>query len=109
MFWLQVAGGIALLAGIALIILGLFENPSEEPLGPAEPFEPHESDSGYGSYDEYEEEREHRKRTEFGGVVMIGPIPIVFGNNTRAATLAIVLTIFLMLLTFMLFFFPWVR
>ncbi|HDD31450.1 MAG TPA: DUF131 domain-containing protein, partial [Thermococcus litoralis] len=34
---------------------------------------------------------------EGGGVIMIGPIPIVFGTS-RGATLAMVLAIFLMLL-----------
>ena len=33
---------------------------------------------------------------EYGGVVMIGPIPIVFGSNYRWAILAMVLAIILM-------------
>ncbi|WP_297476738.1 DUF131 domain-containing protein [Thermococcus sp.] len=33
---------------------------------------------------------------EGGGVIMIGPIPIVFGTNRNAATLAMVLAIILM-------------
>ncbi len=35
-----------------------------------------------------------------GGVVMIGPIPIIFGSDTRWASVAIVLAIVLMLLVF---------
>jgi len=33
---------------------------------------------------------------EGGGVIMIGPIPIVFGTNRNAATLAMVLAVILM-------------
>ncbi len=35
---------------------------------------------------------------EFGGVIIIGPIPIVFGSSTRAALLAAVLGAILMVL-----------
>ncbi len=35
---------------------------------------------------------------EGGGVIMIGPIPIVFGTNKGVATLAVILAIFLMAL-----------
>lgn len=34
-----------------------------------------------------------------GGVVMVGPIPIIFGSDTRWASVAIVLAIVLILLT----------
>ncbi len=115
MFWLQVAGWVALAAGIVLIFMGLLEHPRAEPFEPFEPYKQYEVNSfaerkRWDYEDEELEELERKPRTEFGGVVMIGPIPIVFGNNSRAATLAIVLTIFLMLMTFLLFFFPcWIR
>ena len=37
-----------------------------------------------------------------GGVVMVGPIPIIFGSDTKWASVAIVLAIVLILLTFLL-------
>ncbi len=37
-----------------------------------------------------------------GGVVMVGPIPIVFGSDARWASVAIVLAILLIVLTFVL-------
>ena len=37
-----------------------------------------------------------------GGVVMVGPIPIVFGSDAKWATIAIVLAIVLILLTVLL-------
>ncbi len=46
-----------------------------------------------------EEEREVKKEVKAGGVILIGPIPIVFGDS-KYATLALVLTIILMLLVF---------
>lgn len=43
--------------------------------------------------------------TEFkgGGVVMIGPIPIIFGSDTKWATLAIVLAIVLVVLGLLIY------
>ncbi|MGC8567328.1 MAG: TIGR00304 family membrane protein [Caldisphaera sp.] len=38
------------------------------------------------------------QKSEVGGVIMIGPIPIVFGNSWKAATIAIILAIILMAL-----------
>jgi uncharacterized protein (TIGR00304 family) len=38
-----------------------------------------------------------------GGVVMIGPIPIIFGSNAKWASVAIVLAIVLVLLSILLY------
>ncbi len=38
-------------------------------------------------------------RAEGGGVVLIGPIPIVFGSDAKWATVAVVLAIVLMLIS----------
>jgi uncharacterized protein (TIGR00304 family) len=37
-----------------------------------------------------------------GGVVMVGPVPIIFGSDMKWASVAIVLAILLILLTFVL-------
>jgi len=37
-----------------------------------------------------------------GGVVMVGPIPIIFGSDMKWATVAIVLAIILVLMTLIL-------
>ncbi len=110
MLWTQLAGVLAIVSGLALIVIGLFENPdfpSYEELS----YENNHNQaySEYGGYPEYETdtdrvERHEKRKTEFGGVVLIGPIPIVFGNDKRAAILAVVLTMLLMLMTFLLFF-----
>lgn len=50
---------------------------------------------------ETQEKGETEKK--YGGVVLIGPIPIVFGE-TRLAVVALVLTIILMLLSLILLF-----
>jgi|Deesub1362A_J573_1020465.scaffolds.fasta_scaffold06171_3 uncharacterized protein (TIGR00304 family) len=63
------------------------------------------------NYEEFEElksrkekeEKDVKVETKAGGVVLIGPIPIVFGES-RFAVLALILSIILMLLSiFMLF------
>ena len=45
-------------------------------------------------------------RVEGGGVVIIGPIPIVFGTNKNVTTLLLVLAIILTVLTLIIFFLP---
>jgi len=37
-----------------------------------------------------------RGKTKFGGVVMVGPIPIVFGSDAKWASVAVVLAIVLL-------------
>lgn len=44
-----------------------------------------------------------REEKKYGGVVLIGPIPIVFGD-TKLAVIALILTITLMLLSLLLIF-----
>ncbi|HUH99874.1 MAG TPA: DUF131 domain-containing protein [Nitrososphaerales archaeon] len=44
------------------------------------------------------EEGERRTETRGGGVILIGPIPIVFGSDARWASIAIVLTIVLVVI-----------
>lgn len=41
---------------------------------------------------------EGRTRAKGGGVILIGPIPIVFGSNAKWTSIAIVLTIVLIVL-----------
>ncbi len=43
-------------------------------------------------------------RIEGGGVVLIGPIPIVFASNYKIAIVLLVLTILLMILVYLLFY-----
>ena len=38
-----------------------------------------------------------------GGVIMVGPIPIIFGSDARWASIAIILAIVLILLTLLLY------
>ncbi len=39
---------------------------------------------------------ENHQRTRFGGVVLIGPVPIIFGSDRRLALIMIILAIVLM-------------
>lgn len=38
------------------------------------------------------------KRVDFGGLIMIGPVPIDFGSDKRSALIAIIIVIFLVML-----------
>ncbi len=45
-------------------------------------------------------------RVEGGGVIIIGPIPIVFGTNRNITTILLILAIVLTVLTIILFILP---
>jgi uncharacterized protein (TIGR00304 family) len=47
---------------------------------------------------------ETSKRKEFGGVVLIGPIPIMFGSSKRMAILAAVIAVIILVLMILSFF-----
>ncbi len=49
------------------------------------------------------EKRESGARVRGGGVVMVGPIPIIFGSDAKWASAAIVLAIVLILLSLMVY------
>ncbi|MGC8572618.1 MAG: TIGR00304 family membrane protein [Caldisphaera sp.] len=46
----------------------------------------------------YSSTQQSNQKTEVGGVIMIGPIPIIFGSSWKAVTIAIILAIVLMAL-----------
>jgi uncharacterized protein (TIGR00304 family) len=46
---------------------------------------------------------EGRKEVRGGGVVMVGPIPIIFGSDAKWASIAILLAIILVVLTILLY------
>lgn len=52
-----------------------------------------------------EKEPERRTSIRGGGVVLIGPIPIIFGSDAKWATVAIVLAIILVLITLFMTFY----
>ncbi len=47
-----------------------------------------------------------RSRVEGGGVIIIGPVPIVFGSNRNVTSLLLVLAIILTVLTIIMFIVP---
>ncbi|BAB59221.1 hypothetical protein [Thermoplasma volcanium GSS1] len=51
-----------------------------------------------------EEEQEEKRKSSFGGLIMIGPIPIIFGNNKTIVYVSIAIAI-LILLVFILYYF----
>jgi uncharacterized protein (TIGR00304 family) len=42
-----------------------------------------------------------------GGVVMIGPIPIIFGTDVASVKIVVILAIVLMIIALILLFIPW--
>ena len=52
------------------------------------------------------EEGEERGRAEAGGVVIIGPVPIVFGTSQRIAKVILILALALTIFAILLFLMP---
>ncbi len=55
----------------------------------------------YGPENAGSEENDKRRKSSFGGLLMIGPIPIVFGNDKKIVYISIIIAI-LILLVFLL-------
>jgi uncharacterized protein (TIGR00304 family) len=53
----------------------------------------------------YDKKVEQKKSVEGGGIILIGPIPIVFGSNWKIAIFLIILAIILITITAILFYF----
>ncbi len=97
--------GVLTILGILLIMLGVFllflspfsyESIKGAPISPME-YEYQEPNEKIGG-------EEIEKKAKFGGVVMIGPIPIVFGSDKDTAMLSVIIAI-LMILSIAIFFF----
>ena len=57
-------------------------------------------------FNEYSPAKESRTEIKTGGVIMIGPIPIIFGSDKEGAKTAAILAIILMLLSLLIFRIP---
>ncbi len=95
-------------AGIILLIRGLTEGPERmynmypsglRDLEEAEGWDEWDRGREWSREDEWKKRgKESRREVKAGGVVLIGPIPIVFGDS-KYASLALILAIILMLLS----------
>ena len=100
---LEIIAFAMIFAGIILILRGITESPPEVSI-PEEMGWERKRPKGFEEYEEEEWERK-RKKTEVkaGGVVLIGPIPIVFGES-KYAFYALLLTILLMFMVLLMMF-----
>ncbi len=106
---LEIVAVIFIAAGVFLILRGLTEEyPAERPEWYEEYRQRYRGDyGGYRDYEEYKHEFEdgdkERAKVRGGGVILIGPIPIVFGES-RFAVYALILAIILMILSIVFIF-----
>ncbi len=89
-------GILIVLIGMLVVIAGMFSMAYQ-----AWKFSECASESGSG---EGGGEEQPKPAVRGGGVIMIGPIPIIFGSDTGAMKVAVILAIVLMLLAFVLFY-----
>ena len=87
--------GIFSFIGVACIMFALFLTF----LGFVKKFEFH-----IEGVDDQAEDARVEKEVKGGGVVLIGPIPIIFGSDVRTLISLIILTIVLIVITYILFF-----
>jgi uncharacterized protein (TIGR00304 family) len=78
--FLITAGSILIILGFLLVAYGMMGKESEEP--------DEERPEGAGK----------EKKVKGGGVIFIGPVPVVFGTDKKSALLMMILAIVLMLL-----------
>lgn len=76
------SGIILILVGIFFILIGTIRSVQENERTPSQ--------------------RTQEKGVKGVGVILIGPIPIIFGSNGRYAIIVMILAIFFMLLVFLL-------
>lgn len=56
-------------------------------------------------YEDFErEEKKTETKTNYGGVVLVGPIPIIFGKDVRLTIILVILAIVLILVIWFLFY-----
>ncbi len=90
-------GILLIMAGIFLLFLSPLEN-----AGDAQLIEPNKTPQ---MYDEPRESKE--ERVKYGGVVFIGPIPIVFGSDRGMARLSLLIGV-VMLIAIAVFYFLYI-
>jgi uncharacterized protein (TIGR00304 family) len=74
-------GGMLIAAGVFLVMLSLMQSATE-------------GKAGQGN--------KGQENIGYGGVILIGPIPIVFGSSQKTASTAVLLSIALMVISFLL-------
>lgn len=55
-----------------------------------------------GANERKEHRQEEKSKTEYGGVIFIGPIPIVFGSNKDMAKLALIIGVIMFVFIIMI-------
>ncbi|MFX1518665.1 MAG: TIGR00304 family protein [Promethearchaeota archaeon] len=63
-------------------------------------------EKGEKSKEKEEKPKKTKSKIRGGGVVLIGPIPIIFGSDKNFLIIAVILAIVLMLIYFILFYLP---
>lgn len=104
----KLIGNTLFLVGFFIIFIGILITIAGIVLGALEgsPVSGNAPDSRRADYDRSpgrKNESEVKSEVKAGGVVMIGPIPIIFGSDKESAKTAIILAIILMLLSLLLF------
>lgn len=111
---------LLVLTGLSIILFGFLMLIIGTAIGLREKFEPakgeskrrdmfeRENDSGKSfRYEGSGNEESYSEKTELkirgGGVIMLGPIPIIFGSDKESAKTAIILAIILMFLSLLIF------
>ena len=113
-------GNLLVLTGIFIILFGFLMLIIGTAVGMRENFEPgkgyskikdrfgKEADSGNSfGFEGLDQKEPHAGKAESrirsGGVIMLGPIPIIFGSDGESAKTAIILAIILMVLSLLIF------
>ena len=110
---LVLAGLFIILFGFLMLIIGTAvglrekSEPENEESTRRDAFGKEEDSEKYFRYEGFKNEEPHSGKAESkirgGGVIMLGPIPIIFGSDKESAKAAIILAIILMVLSLLIF------
>jgi uncharacterized protein (TIGR00304 family) len=101
--WYAGIGGLFLCLAFIFVFMGFFSG--YELLGWREMEEEFFGDerSSKDQSGQPQVQRKRRTRVQGGGVILIGPIPIIFGSNTKLTVIIVALTLAIMVVAFMFF------
>jgi uncharacterized protein (TIGR00304 family) len=89
-------GMLMLILGFAIVALGMLAAASRQQ-------RPEYEQGGAQTESGAEGNEKAGSKVKGGGVIMVGPIPIIFGTDQRSSKIVIILAIILMILTYLLF------
>lgn len=99
-------GMLCIFTGFILFFIASFMSSSDDSSGVEYGYDQHQVNNNTNNSEQIRKASEDvftRSEIRGGGIIMIGPIPIILGTDSKSAQIVIMLAIVLMLMAFFLF------